>query len=330
MGMIIRDSSGTWVNVSGFDDQPEFNSPFVIEDRRTYSFMFGEASITQLRLPDLHIIYGDMVLCERELAMRSANRMDFVELHFTLRGNCTLENHINGHTYISQTNHHNMYYMPDLDGTGSYDPNGSYQLFEIHFAKSRFLELAKNSTIGLQAFAEKVDSGEFAEISLENRPITLAMHQCIQDILHCKYKGGLKAMFLQSKCTELLVLQAESFLPENSEKAGKIIKTGYDRDCIYQAKEYLLNHLETPPSVPELAKIVGINEFKLKNGFREIFNNSVFGYLSEFRLGQAKDLLLAGVPIKSISEDLGYSSVQHFGTAFRKKFGVSPGKIKLV
>lgn len=98
---------------------------------------------------------------------------------------------------------------------------------------------------------------------------------------------------------------------------------------IYYAREYLLANACTPPSLTELAKAAGINEFKLKQGFKETFGNTVFGYLSDYRLMKAKELLAdKQVDIKNISNDLGYSSVQHFNKAFSKKFGISPGKAR--
>jgi AraC-like DNA-binding protein len=76
-------------------------------------------------------------------------------------------------------------------------------------------------------------------------------------------------------------------------------------------------------------KNAGINEFKLKHGFKEVFKNTVFGYLSDYKLLKAKELLAdSSKDIKSISDELGYSSVQHFSNAFSKKFGISPGKAR--
>ena len=73
----------------------------------------------------------------------------------------------------------------------------------------------------------------------------------------------------------------------------------------------------------------GINEFKLKQGFKQVFNNTVFGYLSDYKLNQARELLLRGnTAIKEVADSLGYSSVQHFSHAFRKKFGVPPGRVR--
>jgi AraC family transcriptional activator of pyochelin receptor len=83
-----------------------------------------------------------------------------------------------------------------------------------------------------------------------------------------------------------------------------------------------------PPSLTKLADVAGTNTFKLKNGFKELFGTTVFGYLNEVKLVQAKDMLLSGIQIKEVADILGYSSVQHFGTAFRKKFNTSPGKLK--
>ena len=84
-----------------------------------------------------------------------------------------------------------------------------------------------------------------------------------------------------------------------------------------------------PPSLSELARIIGINEYKLKRGFKEIFGNTVFGYLSDARLEIAKmDLLENKKTVSEIALELGYSSLPHFSNAFKNKFGVSPAKLK--
>ncbi len=49
------------------------------------------------------------------------------------------------------------------------------------------------------------------------------------------------------------------------------LKTAHDEECIRYARDYLMDHLDTPPSLSQLAKIVGINEYKLKRGFKEVF-----------------------------------------------------------
>jgi AraC-like DNA-binding protein len=125
---------------------------------------------------------------------------------------------------------------------------------------------------------------------------------------------------------ELLVLQAEAY--NSFQKRGRdYLKTEYDKERIIYAREYLIQHLDLPPSLTDLARVAGINEYKLKRGFKEMFGNTVFGYLADTRLELAKtDLLERKKSASEIAFELGYSSVQHFSTAFKKKFGASPTK----
>jgi AraC-like DNA-binding protein len=84
-----------------------------------------------------------------------------------------------------------------------------------------------------------------------------------------------------------------------------------------------------PPTLSELAKAVGINEYKLKKGFKETFGNTVFGYLADTRLELARiELFEKKKSVSQLAFELGYSSIQHFSNAFKKKFGVSPGRLK--
>jgi transcriptional regulator GlxA family with amidase domain len=64
-----------------------------------------------------------------------------------------------------------------------------------------------------------------------------------------------------------------------------------DEDNIREAEFLLMNNLETPPSLPELARRVGINKTKLSQGFREIFGTSVFNHIRSLRLERGRELL---------------------------------------
>ncbi|TZF83143.1 helix-turn-helix transcriptional regulator [Pedobacter sp. BS3] len=328
MGMNIRDNSGIWQEIGASFDLFLMQAPLVAERREKYSFSFGDAELVQISMPDIFIVYGDILFKHSQLHFRSTDIPDMVELHFALSGNGTMYNYIDQRRYFFEPNQHNIIYTPELDGVGEYDTKCNYRFFEVHFTKERFLQLAKDSCKALQEFAEHVASGRYTQIAERSLPVSLVMHNCIRDIMNCDHTAGLKLLFLQAKCIELLVLQAEAFEKAVSRKQSRILKSAYDRDCIFYARDYLLQHIHQPPSIAQLAKVCGINEFKLKQGFKEVFDSSIYGYLNNHKLDHAKDLLLAGKPIKSVAAELGYSSVQHFNTAFRKKFAVSPGKVK--
>ena len=158
----------------------------------------------------------------------------------------------------------------------------------------------------------------------ENMYMDVAMHHAIRAVLNCRFKGGLKKMFLYAKCLEILVAQADA-LERAQNKTTVYCKSDYDQERILFARDYMLQHLDMPPSLGELSRIAGINEFKLKRGFKEMFNTTVFGYLAEQRLELARHDILEGKKTATeIAFELGYASPQHFSKAFKQKYGISP------
>ncbi|RBL92501.1 helix-turn-helix transcriptional regulator [Chitinophaga flava] len=329
MGMIISDQRGGWQELSRSFSLGGSQEPLLVRERREkLSFSFGDLELVELTLPDIYIVYGDMRLKHYQFRVRSEDMPDTVELHFALEGEGVVENHACGRTYNFRANENNIVYIPEFDCSINYTHGKPFRFFEVHFSRSRFLELAQHTTATMQRFLEKVDKGQHGDLGAENIPITMPMHQCLQDIMQCRFTGGLKLLFLQAKCLELLTLQAEAFDKAGQRQQQTVIRSAYEKERILYAREYLLSHMAEPPSLEQLATIAGINTFKLKNGFKELFNNTVFGVLADVRLSTAKERILSGEAIKDVAEELGYSSVQHFGTAFRKKFGITPGTVK--
>lgn len=87
--------------------------------------------------------------------------------------------------------------------------------------------------------------------------------------------------------------------------------------------------LHNPPTIIALSKLIGINEYKLKKGFKELFGTTIFGYIHQNRMTLAKSLLLDTTKsVKEVAYQIGYSSPQHFSNAFKKEFGVTPNSIR--
>jgi len=87
----------------------------------------------------------------------------------------------------------------------------------------------------------------------------------------------------------------------------------------------MLNKLSAPPSLSELSKLCGLNEFKLKKYFKQVFKTSVFGFVNDEKLEEAKRLIYQGEKnISAVAYELGYAHTQHFQRAFKKRFGITP------
>jgi AraC-like DNA-binding protein len=155
---------------------------------------------------------------------------------------------------------------------------------------------------------------------------TPTMQTVLQHILQCPYHGVMKQRYLETKIWELLLLSVEPLLEDSPKTVPKKLKSD-QVDRVHTAREILLQRLENPPSLSELARLVGLNDRALKEGFRACFGTSTFNYLHHYRLEQAQQLLLRGdLKIEVVMQRIGFTSRSYFAKAFRKKFGVNPGE----
>ena len=153
--------------------------------------------------------------------------------------------------------------------------------------------------------------------------IAPAQQQVLQQILQWPYQGVTRQFYLEAKVLELIALHLDQMLTKPLNQGNPLIARDIDR--IYQARDILIQNMTSPPSLPELAKQVQLNERKLKQGFRQVFDNTIFGYLHDHRMEQARQLLQAGqLNIQETACWVGYASRSSFVVAFKKKFQVSP------
>ena len=100
-----------------------------------------------------------------------------------------------------------------------------------------------------------------------------------------------------------------------------------DMQYIRQAKSILTENFDRPMTIPQLAKKVGINEAKLKKGFKDLYGQSIHDCLLQLRIDKAKHLLTTtNITVTDISYYVGYSQINHFITLFRKVEGAPPAE----
>jgi AraC-like DNA-binding protein len=160
---------------------------------------------------------------------------------------------------------------------------------------------------------------------------TLEMRIALEQIINCPFTGLTKKIYLESKCLEIIALKLEQLAAiENSSTKATALKRD-DIDRIHYAKEILTENLDNPPSLIELARQVGLNDYKLKLGFRQVFGTTAFSYLHQQRMEKARQLLLEGqMNVKEVARAVGYTNQSHFATAFRKQFGTNPKSYDLL
>lgn len=139
-------------------------------------------------------------------------------------------------------------------------------------------------------------------------------------MLGCPLVGPARRLYLSGKALEVLSIIAQSVAAEHTDspaRAGEV-------ERVHAARASLLSSLSDPPSVPELARSVGMNAHRLNALFKAMFGTSVYAYVKAARLDHAKTLLEAGeMSVSQAAYSCGYHPA-HFSTEFRKRFGMSP------
>lgn len=304
----------------------DFSNQGFKEDTFKIKIPFGQLTAKQWLFDGIKILYSETDL-DKPTELDWKGDSELVTMHFNLQGRTSIQQDGMSNSFALSTNQHNLFYGTSAEGKMKVDEL-RMKSFMIQFSKDSFLKISKDGNESLKQFADKIILGTPVAFSNSNLNIDLPLQTCINSILNCDYTNGLKRLFLLSKTIELLVLQAESFNNfQNS--ASAYIKSDYDKERIVFARDYLVKNIESPPTLVELAKITGLNEYKLKRGFKEVFNQTAFSYLSDLRLELAKNNLLEGKKqATEIAFELGYCSLQHFSSAFRKKFGITPSQVR--
>ncbi|MET6997950.1 helix-turn-helix domain-containing protein [Chitinophaga defluvii] len=226
-------------------------------------------------------------------------------------------------------NQHNLIYYPWLSCTNSWVPGQGQEMVDI-ILSAAFFEKYLPARKAFRAFTQHLEKGKMALLSPHNMPITPEMLNIIREIIHNNRKGVFKKMLVEAKVIELLMLQLEQFeeISGNPPLCSHLRKSEVER--MQEVRNIILNNLSNPCSLIDLAHQVGTNEYNLKRAFKEVFGTTVFSYLNQAKMEKAKSLLISEeLNVTQVADIMGYNDATNFTAAFKKHFGITPGKIKL-
>jgi len=149
----------------------------------------------------------------------------------------------------------------------------------------------------------------------------------LEALLNCQYSDGLENIYINAQTHMLLLYSLECMLGDREVEGFqcKFLANDADREKIVRARELLLQHIGEPITIKELSRKVAINECYLKKGFKELFGATIFDFYQGQRMEHARYLLYEkGLSVTEVSMMLGYSSISHFSTAFKKHTGLKP------
>lgn len=160
----------------------------------------------------------------------------------------------------------------------------------------------------------------------KDEPINPSMSIVLNQLFNYNLHPSIKNLYFKGKAYELLSLYFNRSEDTNIEQCPFLV----DEDNvtkIKKAKEIIISNMAEPPGLQELADQVGINLKKLKMGFKQIYGDSVYSFLFDYKMEFARKLLDSGsYNVNEVGLKIGYSTASHFISAFKKKFGTTPKK----
>lgn len=154
----------------------------------------------------------------------------------------------------------------------------------------------------------------------------------IEALLNHTYNDSLENIYINAQTQMLLLYSLECMLGDKDVDGFqcKFLSNDTDREKIIRSREILLQHIGEPITIKELSRKVAINECYLKKGFKELFGTTIFDFYQSQRMEHARYLLYEkGLSVTDVSMMLGYSSISHFSTAFKKHTGLKPCELLL-
>lgn len=193
---------------------------------------------------------------------------------------------------------------------------------------SQFVKPRKGNTVLTDDILSFTHHSSFTKIL----PLCGKTRMVLEGVLNHTYSDSLENIYINAQTQMLLLYSLDCMLGEKEIDTVncKFLANEADREKIVKAREILIQHIGEPITIKELSRKVAINECYLKKGFKELFGTTVFDFYQSQRMEHAKYLLYEkGLTVTEVSLMLGYSSISHFSTAFKKHTGLKPCELLL-
>jgi AraC-like DNA-binding protein len=221
----------------------------------------------------------------------------------------------------------NILYAPAVQNQTWFDKGKKYMVYDIHFSRS-YLEKLQPHFPYLAEFLLKTELGLPCQLSPVHAHITPDMMAILHNMHYCLYTGELKSTYLEALLLRLL-LKALTRLMLVKIPVNEVKLQPYELSKLREAWEYLLHHLDHPGTLMDLSHAIGLNDFKLKKGFKQLYGITIFEFLLEARMEKARRLLQENtMTVHAVAISVGYKNISSFTVAFKKKFNLLPSEVQ--
>jgi len=292
--------------------------------KTTEIFKYQDQHATRVDISN-GLVFFDIVLSlkkEKTLKLKNLDRMNFI---VSLgQGNCKIKDNLATNEYKLAEHNTYLFATSRQDMEITIAPSQKSEIF-ILFIGDFFIKryLSDNAFEPINFLYKRLQQEVSLELINETATDALSLY-LIEKIVSAKDSEIMNSMISEHRAIEYMIHRFSllDFAPSAQHSAEEV-------EVAARAKEVILQNYQNPPSIKELARLCGTNDFKLKKYFKKIHQTTVYAYIQKLRLEKANLLLREHLmSVAEIANEVGYKHQGHFSAIFFKAYGVYPKDLK--
>jgi AraC-like DNA-binding protein len=286
-----------------------------------------EESIAKSSFEETKIEAGFMVLAYKNEASEVQSLAkeidsDYIQFHFCIKGSGQFIFNEGRYRLNILEENSLLLYNPQRDLPINLEVNPHSWVVSILISIKKFHGLFSQEADYITFLSEDNRDKKYYKDGVISPSMAIVLNQ----IINYNLNASIKPLYFKGKAYELLSLYFNRSEDADVEQCPFLVdETNVIK--IRKAKDIIVSRMAEPPSLQELADEIGLSLKKLKEGFKQIYGDSVFSFLFDYKMEVARKLLESGENnVNEVGHKVGYSTSSHFISAFKKKYGTTPKK----
>ncbi|WP_397364294.1 helix-turn-helix transcriptional regulator [Olleya sp. R77988] len=246
----------------------------------------------------------------------------FIQFHFCLKGKSDFIFNSGSYTLNIAEETSLLLYNPQRDLPIHLEVNPDCWLVSVLISIKNFHGLFSQEADYITFLSDDNKDKKYYKDGKISPSMAIALNQ----IINYNLNSSIKTLYFKGKAYELLSLYFNRGEDANVEQCPFLVdETNVAK--IKQAKDIIIARMSKPPTLQKLSEEINLPLKKLKEGFKQIYGDSVFSFLFDYKMEVARKLLETGTSnVNEVGLKVGYSTSSHFIAAFKKKYGITPKK----
>jgi len=258
---------------------------------------------------------------DNELYLRDVTT-DFIQFHFCVKGSGAFSFNKGNYQLPISESKALLLYNPQLDLPIELQLAPDSWMVSILLPLKKFHSFFSEEANYITFLTQENRQQKYYQESVITPSMAIALNQLLQFNLH----PTIKPLYFKAKTYELLSLYFNKPL-EGDVAQCPFLANEDNVSKIKLAKKIMISRMAEPPSLQALADEVALPINRLKEGFKQIYGDSVYSFLLAYKMEVAREYLASGkFNVNEVGLKVGYSTASHFIAAFKKRFGTTPKK----